>query len=82
MLDNVQSYGALSGAYYQSQASVFAPYTNSNDWKVQPRGAWRVKSITGNSNGDGVYARGQNVENLLRSFCTKIHKRKRKYASK
>jgi hypothetical protein len=50
MLDNVQSYTYPSIAgYVGSQASVFAPYSNSNDWKVQPRGAWKVKSISGNT---------------------------------
>ena len=56
MLDNVQSYTANAG-YYQSQASVFAPYTNSNDWKVQPRGAYKVTIGGNNTNGDGVSQR-------------------------
>jgi hypothetical protein len=52
-LDNVQSYTA-NASYYNSQASVFQNYLASNNWNEQPRGAWRVKSISGNTQGDGV----------------------------
>ena len=52
MLDNTQSY--TQAGYTASQASVFAPYLSSNNYKDTARGAWKVKSITGNSAGGGA----------------------------
>ena len=61
MLDNVQSYTYPSLSEYtqapDSQASVFGSYKASNNWNNQPRGAWKVKSISGNLAGDGTASR-------------------------
>jgi hypothetical protein len=53
MLDNCQSY--TQAGYVGSSASVFNPYlTSGTDYRQQGRGAWRIKSITGNTAANAV----------------------------
>ena len=53
MLDNCQSY--TQAGYVGSSASVFNPYlTSGTNYRQQGRGAWRIKSITGNTAGNAV----------------------------
>jgi len=52
MLDNVQNY--YQAGYTASQSSVFKGYYSNNVYDKESRGSFSIKSITGNTVGNGV----------------------------